>query len=149
MIKVRRGKSEDVPAMVELGEVFWEETPYREMDYSGEAAAQAALFLLENGIVQVAQDDEDLVGFILLAVGPIPFTTAGLAASELAFYVAPEKRGDGVGQRLLKQAENVARQQGVRRINMVHLGGEMGDAPTQAYEAQGYREGEVLYTKEL
>lgn len=151
MVKVKRGTSLDIPQMVTLGKEFWESTDYHKMGipFNPRQSAALATALLDAGIVQVAYDEDRLVGFILMIVAPIPFVATRTAASEMAFYVSPEYRDVGVGKRLMRQAENVAKQLGVSRISLTHLADAEGEKAGEVYVDEGYSPSEISYTKEL
>jgi GNAT superfamily N-acetyltransferase len=149
-VVVSRAKDEDVDGIVALGRQFWEESPYRDLPYSEENTRTVVEHLRKEGIVQIAKDqDNTVVGFILMVVGPLPFMEGVKAANELAFFVHTNFRNDGVGKRLLKQAENVAKQLKVVRMSMVHLNDKNSDKAEKAYRSQGYEPLEVVFTKDI
>lgn len=70
-------------------------------------------------------------------------------AVECFWYVLPEFRGGTAAGRLLKAFERWAREQGAKRMVMVHL---LNLTPTElhnTYKRLGYRPVEVNYVKEL
>jgi GNAT superfamily N-acetyltransferase len=136
--------------MVDLANEYWDVTPYAEsrLEFGREQSGHLLALLLEHGIVQVAETEGEVVGLIALAVGPLPFTTGERAASEVLFYVRPGHRG-GVGKRLVRQAKNIARQQGLARFNMLHLVMPGAEAAERLYLAEGMSPAEVIYTQEL
>ena len=146
-MKIRRARNEDLAGIIDLSVQFKEEVdlPYiQELDWD-----HFGLYLkhcLTDGIAQVAEEDGELVGMILLLVSPIPFNQT-LLGSELMFYVNNKHRKGGVARRLLAQAENVARQRKIPMINMMHFYGT--PFVGELYQDMGYKELEVTYTKEL
>ena len=150
-VTIRRATSKDLTNLVTTGKEFFDSTsmPSEGIQWSAQDALQMGAYLLNQGIVQVAYDGDELVGFILMIVGPIPFTKSAMAATELAFYVRPAYRDEGVGRKLLRQAENVAKQLGIRKINMLHLGDSESAKNEQFYTDNGFRPTEVTFTKDL
>ena len=119
------------------------------VEFDLESVSSMVNFLRVNGIVQVAYDEDKLVGFLMAAIGPIPFNFDYTQASEIAFMVHPEYRKTGVGANLIKQAENVCRQQKVRYLNMVNLESVFPEKTEGLYKSQGYFKSETVFTKEV
>ena len=150
-MKIVRAKKEDVAELVSFIYSFYKKTMWAEKDftYDPEYVTELFLALVDSGIVQVAKDEGKIVGCIVVIVSPIPFSLAYKTAVELVFYVNPAYQGQGTGTRLLKQAENVAKQQGVKLFSMVHLEGVDPDKPESLYKSFGYEKSETIFTKEL
>jgi len=151
MIKIRRGKEADIPAMVALGDTFWQQTSYYKsgVGYDEGQCTILTQNLIKNGIVQVAYDDDRLVGMFLAVVGFIPFNPLAKAATEMVFYVDPDYRKDGLGTRIIKQSENVCRQLGVVYLNMIHLDSVDPEKAEGLYNKLGYYKSETVFTKEV
>lgn len=66
---------------------------------------------LETGLVLGAFDGEDLVGSMALDV-------TGAQGELRAVYVRPDRRGQGLGRRLLRDLLAEAKRQGVRRLDL-------------------------------
>lgn len=142
---IRRAVEEDIPRLVEMGQRFMRETDYRE--HLSENPAQIALFLRNlltcpDGAVFVSGSDASLTGTIVLLRFVQPFS-GEVIVSELAWWVDPEARGDGV--RLLRTAEAWALEHGAIAMQMI--------APTpkveRFYERLGYARVEVAYQRRL
>lgn len=151
-MKVRRATIDDIDEMVELGRGFWEQTKYYKdgIEYDPIQCAHLTKFLIENdGIVQIAVEDEKIVGLFLAMVNPIIFNPGFKSATEVVYYVHPDYRKGGAGIRLLRQAENVGRQIGLKYLNMVHLDSVDPDRPEALYRKLDYVLNETVFTKEL
>ena len=152
-MKVRRGKPEDIEAIKTLGREFYEKTSYHAsgIKYSPTTVYNLLAALMgEMGIVCVAEDDAGtIVGFILVAVFPVPFNVKVTGATELAFYVTPEAQSTGIGKQLLSKAEQVASQRGVKFLSMVSLESVDPESAQALYTKLGYRKNETLFTKDL
>lgn len=153
MITVRRARPKDVPAMVRFGRVFWEQTSYyteQGIQYAEDHINAMVVELIEHGIVQIAVNEEHrVVGIILMVVGPMPFNPAVKCATELVFYVDEAYRNQGTGKRLLQQAENIAKQLGVKLFTMIHLDSVSPEKAEHVYNQTGYTKNETLFSKEL
>lgn len=142
---VREATVDDVPALVAMGQRFRNETIYatrlpENTAQMGEIARR--LIVEDNGHVLVVDRDGALVGTIGLLVFPHHFSGA-LTAAELFFWVNPEHRGHGV--RLLRRAEQWARDRGATTMQMIAPTPEVGTL----YTRLGYAALEVAYEKEL
>ena len=106
---------------------------------------QLAEELLTNGsfnpsVVIMHGDDGFLAGSILpFRFGPY------LTASEIAWWVNPEKRNTRIGTELLEAFEYWAEKSGATFINMVSLDDEVG----KYYEKKGYKLLERAYIKKI
>lgn len=152
MVKIKRAKLDDVDAMVTFGEGFWTQTMYYKqgVEYDYPAITALTTNLIETGgIVQVAYDDDRVVGIILMVKGPMPFNPGALVATELVYYVDPEYRNTGVGTQLLQQAENIAKQQEIKFITMIHLDSVQPEKAESVYNSMGYHRNETAFTKDL
>lgn len=145
-LTIREATEADVPALVTLGMAFLRESVYAA--HVGENPAQAekvAQYLLAHpdGAVLVAEVDGTVIGMIGLMVVPHLFS-GELTAGEVFYYINPDHRGSA-GLRLLKAAEQWAKDAGAVAIQMI--------APTARvcvlYERLGYTAIETNYTKRI
>jgi len=150
-MKVRAAGYSDVDRIADLGDEFWGQTVYAKQGavYHGEQARKFLYQIINNGIVLVAEDDDGVQGFILLAIVPIPWCLDALTATELAYYVTPEKRKGGAGIRLLREAENVAKDRGIKYISMAHVNSVDPATPESVYTRLGYSKTETFFSKDL
>jgi GNAT superfamily N-acetyltransferase len=151
-MKIRRGTPADITALVALCQEFYSQSKYTEagIKFSVQAMAGVITTLLgDSGIVSVAEDDGEIVGLILVAVFPFHFNPKHKVATELVFYVTEKGRGHGLGKQLLKKAEQVAKQRGVRLFSMVAHENVDSTSAHSLYDNLGYERSEVAYIKEL
>jgi GNAT superfamily N-acetyltransferase len=149
-MKVRRATTKDIPAIVTLGKVFYDQTVYAQsgVEYDEPSIHTMLEYLVgDNGVVQVAVDGDTVVGFILILLYPFPFNPNERSATELAFYVREDAQREGMGRQLLKSAENVARQKGVKFLSMVALESVAPEKAQALYSQLGYVRNETVYTK--
>lgn len=145
MTTIREATVDDVPALVAMGQRFIRGSVYatrlRE-NVAQMAVAAERLIASEDGMVLVLDAVSDLVGMIGLVF--FEHHLSGEAtAGEVFFWVDPEYRGRGL--RLMRHAEQWARDKGATTIQMIAPTPDVG----RLYERLGYAELEVSYGKEL
>lgn len=103
-----------------------------------------------SGKVFVAEVEQQVVGFVCVW-GKVLSEELDEEPSEYAYIsdlvVLPAYRGQGLGQRLLEQAEAYARSQGAAVLQIGVLAANAG--AVKLYQRQGFRAYEVLLTKNL
>ena len=99
-MKIRRGTHADIPALIPLCREFYDQSKFSQAGIKFSTQAMTGLLtalLGESGIVTVAEDNDGIVGYILVAVFPFHFNPKHRVATELMFYVAARGRGTGTG----------------------------------------------------
>jgi len=151
-MKFRKGKPTDLKQLVAHGEEFWTHTTYfkKGRPYSPETVGILCTWLMEEGgfILVLADDDDNVKGFGLVAVTPFIFDKTFDSALELAYYIAPECRGK-YGLRLLQGMESKAKEHGAAFMSMITMEDSDPDTAARIYNKLGYEKNEVVYTKEL
>lgn len=113
---IREAAYEDVPDLVDLGIRFIESGKYRDkIKPNPEALAQMMFGLIDNpyGLLTVLEAKGRTIGMFGAMATLSPYSGEPVAM-ELFWYVAPESRGGGV--RLLRHAENWARELEIKRF---------------------------------
>jgi ribosomal protein S18 acetylase RimI-like enzyme len=107
--------------------------------------------LLERGARYLTARDEDgrVIGYAMVTIEPGPddtFVSSGGIAELVTLVVSSDRRSAGVGQALLRAAEDVARADGVDTLKIAIMSGNVS---AQAfYESHGYGVAElVLYRR--
>jgi len=148
----------EVDKLVAYGEQFWEQTLYHKagIKYDKYSVKKMTEYLAApsdnggEGVVLFAHDEDDnVVGLLLVIIGPFPMNHAYRAATEWVFYVDPAHRKAGVGQELIAKAEKVLRYRGVRFFTMVSLSNVQPEAAEGLYKSLGYQHAETSFTKDL
>lgn len=146
---IRAACEADMPDLLRMGRAFYGSTEREGVVPFCEASAEAtARLLLSQGILLVAEFETHVIGMIGLMVSPSLMNHAYLVASEIMWWVDADARWSGAGLRLIRAAENAARDAGAVEITMVRL----DNSPRAAelvYLRRGYRPGEHSYTKVL
>lgn len=148
MILIRPAKLEDVPEIVRMSAVFWDESPFKvEFDqYTTEAMAESCI---SEGTLIVLDVGGSVVGFACLVVGALLGNMNYKSATEIAWWVDSDHRGGKGGIMLMKGLEEIARDKGCKYLSMAFMVSSMPDAVEGIYKKMGYSKTEVLYTKEL
>lgn len=100
------------------------------------------------GVILGGFDGDELCGIISGLIYP-DFNDGILIASEMFWYVRPDKRSTGVGMELFRNFESWGKDNGAKRILMVHLKDLMDERLKRLYLSMGYRELETHYVKEV
>ena len=95
----------------------------------------------------VARDDGAIVGFVRFAVEHGPLAQDCTRGVVRDLYVVPERRGEGVGGRLLDAAEAALRDRGVGVVAVEALA-DNADA-IRFYERRGYRSHRIEFEREV
>lgn len=135
---VRHGGVADAAEVARLLHDF--NTEFSEPTPGVEALAQRIGQLLEDGEVTVLLGGEAPDGLALFRLRPSLWAD-GLDAYLEELYVAPARRGEGVGRALLEEAMQAAREAGAIRMDLGT--GETDTAARALYESCGFtnREG--------
>jgi GNAT superfamily N-acetyltransferase len=133
---IRAASLNDVPALGILVEQYWSFEGIPGFDaHRVEELLRAALCADGRARCWLAEHAGEPAGY-LLAVLVFSLEHGGMMAEIDEFFVTPACRGQGVGAALLKQAERVLQESGVRRLQL-QLGSENGRA-RDFYVARGY-----------
>lgn len=143
---IRWATVDDLDAMVRMGCRFLTETSYAAHYPANPAQLRAvAERFIEDAdkLALVSEADGEMTGMLLAMVFDHPLSGERIA-SELAWWVNPERRGHGL--RLLREMERWARSNGARLIQMIAPAGE---PVGRLYEARGYSVTETHYQRAL
>jgi GNAT superfamily N-acetyltransferase len=142
---IRKALGTDAEQLNRMGQRFVADTPYGDLlTISPVRLAETIGHLLGNpdGVVLVSEKGRVLTGMIGLLAYNHPFS-GERTAFEVVWWVQPEARGDGV--RLLKAAEEWAREQGIQKVQMVAPNERVG----ALYQRLGYVPVETSYQRSL
>lgn len=142
---IRRATVEDTPRLLEMGQRFVAETDYRDLvviDPKRLASTITGVLNSPDGVAFVSGTDATLTGMIAL-IAYDHLYSGERTAFEMVWWVDPEARGDGL--RLLRAAEGWAREQGIRKMQMVAPNERVG----ALYRRLGYAPVETSYQRSL
>lgn len=138
---IRAATNDDVPRMVELGELMHAESPrWSRLSYDrGKVAALLAdLIASPEGFAWVACDESGgVVGGLIAFIGE-HWSSRDRVAQELALFVEQNKRGALCAARLIAVADAWAEGCGVKWLEAGTSSGVAPERTTQLYEHLGF-----------
>lgn len=138
---LKLAEMEDLETVLNLSEQFLKTTYYKDL-YNPEKVRYVLETLIESpaGVVIMMDDYGMLAG----AASPFMFGLFDVA-SELGWWINPDKRKSGAGSVLLNAFEEWARRMNCKMITMISLDDEV----SKYYEKMGYSLHERTYIKEI
>jgi GNAT superfamily N-acetyltransferase len=143
--QIRRAIPDDLERIVEMGMRFVAETGYQDLiQVRPEKLADTVLSIVTNpdGVVFVSESGDQVTGMIAMLAFDHPYSGTR-TASEAVWWVDPEHRG--VGLRLLRAAEDWAKENGAKVMQMVAPTEEIG----ALYARLGFKPIETSYQRSL
>lgn len=148
---IRDAVHSDIPAIVEMGSLFFSEAEWSdvtEWDDDSVSATLANLIEGDGGILLVAERDGEVIGMTGGLVHPAYFNAHHLTGQELFWWVRPEFR-KGVGAEMFSRLEQEAKDRGAKSWSMIALDRVRPKAMDRIYKVSGYRCAEHSYIKRL
>jgi Acetyltransferase (GNAT) family len=145
-VTVRRATRRDKAALVRMACRFIAESSYRGLVTADPSHQERAIdFLLEHGLLLVADIGGGPVGMLGMAIVPSP-VSGELVASEVAWWLEPVCRGGTAAVRLWEYAERWAADHDAVYVHMVAPHGtDVGDM----YRRRGYLPLETVWQKRV
>jgi len=137
---IRVATPEDFDQVYSLAMNFAMASPYKDFVME-DTVANFTKALLENQDAIVLIEDGGMIAGI---AQPFQFGQT-LVAAEVAWWVDPNKRREGLGQKLIEAFEYWASKRGCAFVTMVSLDDQLGEY----YLKRGYRLQERVYMKEF
>ncbi len=146
---IRRARLFEASKIVKLAKKFYPQTSYaNRIDFDDETVFDLTTKLIQNGIVFVVELENKLVGVMAVSVHPFMFNKNHLVSGEIIWWVEPEARKTGWGNKLLTAVDAECKNWGLE-TGQLFL---MADSPPiarQLYESLGYKLTELSFTKEF
>lgn len=148
---LRLGKLDDIEDLLKLASAFHHESPYKTMKFD---RAKGEKFLRDvltgkqmDAIVILALDKDETIGFIIGMANEPVFSSVKIA-TELGWYIKPDKRGTRASALIYAAYEDWARRIGCHYVQGAYL---PGVSPTldKFYKKRGYRQVESSFLKTL
>lgn len=144
---IRKATPEDFEAILDMAQEFWVHTQFDE-PFERDHTLNMVNMCYDHDLLLVAEDD-GICGFIAAIKGPLLGSSKAFCATEVAWFVIPEKRGRIHGIRLIQSLERLCIEQEVKYLSMAFMETSMPDKVKHLYESLGYTLQETLYTKRL
>lgn len=142
-MSIRLAVEADIPAMVDMGVKFHDQSPYkRHLSVNREQMATLGKQLIAKDGLLVSERAGQIIGMIGFVVYP-HFLSGEIIAGEVFWWVEPGFRGEGI--RLMKEAEDRARAAGAKNMQMI----APSDQVAKVYQHFGYEFVESTYQKKL
>ena len=144
---IRLATPSDFPSILDMSETFWQFTQFDE-PFDRDHALGMAQMAYDHGLLIVV-DDGQICGFMAAIKSPLLGSSSAWMATELAFWINPEKRGKLLGIELVKFLERLCIKQEVKYLSLAYMETSMPEKVRVMYEKLGYTLQETLYTKVL
>lgn len=143
---IRLATEEDFPAILELCRGFWSHTRYNE-EFDDEQCLIMIEYTHSQGLCIVLEVDGEVCGFMAAIKSLLLASTQAEQATEMGFWINPEQRKGRNGVVLIRFMEQLAKEQGIKYLNLVAMESSMPEDIKRLYEGLGYEKSETVYTK--
>lgn len=128
-MRVRHANERDIPQLIDLGRLMHAESSFAHMDFDAMVLGEYLLRMLhhDEGLVLVAADKGRIAG-AFLGVTVQSYFGRDRIACDIALFVAPDTRGQHVGQELVSHFHAWALLQGAKRIQISNSAGMNDEA---------------------
>lgn len=142
---------EDRSELLDLGgvlESFYNIMPYKKVFFDISQWSDRWFNLINSGAGKIfgLWDKDKIIGGIGLILFPA-LEDGVMTTTETFWFVDKESRGGGM--KLFIKAEKWAKENGSKRMNMIHLTNSMPEKLKSLYERKGYKMIETSYQKEI
>jgi len=143
---IRLATIEDMPEILRMGENFFNASGYGELTtFNKDDTRNLVERLIETGTL-LTDGKSTILGFIVF---PIFMNVSYLMAQELFWWVDEDARNTGVGIKILRAAEALAKEKGANLMIMLSLNDLNGEKVNKLYEKLGYKPKEQNYMRLL
>ena len=143
---IRLAKLEDIPNLLRMGELFFNDSGYGEITSFNKNDTEITLKSLIDLGTLLTDGKSSMIGFLVF---PLFMNQKTLMSQELFWWVDEDKRGTRIGIDLLKQAEKISKENGATVMNMLSLNDLNGEKVNKLYERLGYKRKEQSYMRVL
>lgn len=152
-IRIFAATDADIPGIVRMGRKFWQLTPYARAPYSlpycPDSAAATCAQCLSQGLLLVACEGEEMIGFAGAVAAAMPLQRSVLVAAEQFWWIEEAARNSGAGKQLMAELEHSARIAGVRILAMAAFEQIEIEKAAGMYARAGYDATERTFTRAL
>lgn len=151
-MNIRAAREDDLDAMIDYGKPFWEKTIFYaecNVPYDRDTVRKVMTECLDNGVALVLDNKGKIDAFLLVLTFPCLMNQNYTFAMDYAFYVSRELRGQKIGQKLIEQATEILREQGVTLFTLVSMEASTPDTANDLYQRLGFKHSETGFSKEL
>ena len=152
MIEVRRAETADVPSCLDMTARFHAASPISGVapfDRDGMAVTLRGMIANPRAGIWLALLDGKPVGIAGALLYPLYFNPAYEVAQELFWWLNPDARGSGAGEKLFQTLQTWAKDNGASAVFMIALADDRVDKMDRFYKRAGYQPMERTYMKEV
>lgn len=147
-MNIRNATDSDIPSIVGMSANFYKVAGYdKHIPFCPDSTAEYVKVALDMEMVCVAENDQQVVGFVLGIIAPFIMNRNYLSGCELAWWVEPEHRTGSAGIKLLKAIEQKAEKLGVKIWSMMCLESQEPEKVESMYLKLGYTKAERTFTR--
>ena len=150
-IRLRGARKMEAETIYEFGKQFYRRTKYAKagIEYDYDTVTDFIRWIIDEGVALLALDGKEIVGILLIPVTPFPMNANVLIATEWVFYTDPDRQQEGIGRKMLQQAEYMLKLMGVKLFNMVSLSNVTPGVANQLYRDEGFTLAETTFMKDI
>lgn len=150
MIEVRRAETADLPSCLDMTARFHAASPISDVapfDRDGMAVTLTEMLTNPRSGVWLALRDSQPVGVAGALLYPLYFNPAYEVVQELFWWLEPEARGCGAGEKLFQNVQNWAKDTGASAVFMIALDDSRVGKMDRFYKRAGFQPMERTYMK--
>jgi GNAT superfamily N-acetyltransferase len=150
VINVRAATVDDLPACLDMTARFHAASPISDVapfDRDGMAVTLREMLVNPRAGIWLAFRDGVPVGLVGALLYPLYFNPAHEVAQELFWWLNPEARGSGAGEKLFQIVQNWAKDAGATAVFMIALEDRRVDKMDRFYKRAGFQPMERTYMK--
>ncbi len=148
---IRHAEPDDIPSIVSMGELFFEESGYASVitwDQASFLKTACTLLVADEGSLLVAEQHGLIVGMAGSVVFPFFMNQSQRIGQELFWWVSPDYR-QGIGSALLDELEADAKRKGADVFMSAQIAGQRDEAFKRLYMRRGYKPAENSFMRVL
>jgi len=152
MVEVRAAALNDLPACLDMTARFHAASPIADVapfDRDGMAATLREMLVNPRAGVWLALVNDAPVGIAGALLYPLYFNPAYEVAQELFWWLNPDARGSGAGEKLFQTLQTWAKDNGASAVFMIALADNRVDKMDSFYKRAGFQPMERTYMKEV
>ena len=150
VIEVRRAETADMPSCLDMTARFHAASPISGVapfDRDGMAVTLRGMMVNPRAGIWLALLDGKPVGIAGALLYPLYFNPAYEVAQELFWWLNPEARGSGGGEKLFQNVQIWAKDKGASAVFMIALADDRVDKMDKFYRRAGFQPMERTYMK--
>lgn len=149
---IRDAEKTDMPQILDHMEVFMGHTIYKDIPFDREHFQRYLNISLTSGLLVVAEHHKNVVGVLGALSSAMPFNPSIETIVELAMWVEPECRGQGISAELMSRLEKKIQRRNpgqIKYFSMVSMQASMPEEVNKIYMDRGFHLNEMVFSKRI